>query len=218
MTATAAPAYTLGDPRPIAKEAPYTFFLPSKTELDAVGPGDLVKLLFEYTHDTENWSAERMWVTVGQVEGDHLHGELGNQPNEPTAPIALGDTVDFERHQILAIVWAEPETAPSPPEYREYWERCLVDDCVLEGQEPIEYIYREEPDPTPEGDRFPDSGWRIRGRQGNATDAQMEERKPSYIALAKVLNQDDSWLHLIDEPVGSAFMRDFETGTYVLQG
>lgn len=218
MTAIAAPAYTVGDPRPIAADAPYTFFLPSKAELEALGPGDLVKLMFEYTHAVEEWAGERMWVTVKRVDGDHLYGVLDNDPYEPTAPVLLGDAVEFERHQIIAIMWDKPETAPAPLEYREYWERCLVDDCVKAGLVPVEYIYREEPDMAQEDDKFPDSGWRIRGRQGEATDADMEERKLSYVALSVVLNRDDSWLSLIDEPVGAAFMRDFGSGAYVRQG
>lgn len=207
--------YYIEDPRPIAAEAPYTFFRPSAEEVAAIGPDDLVKLLFQYTHETETWAAERMWVRVQQVDADHLSGTLANQPDEPTSPLALDDVIAFKRHHVLAIVWDKPEEAPPQPAYREYWERCLVDDCVLEGQEPVEYLYRDEPDMAQKEDKFPDSGWRIRGRQGNATDADMEERKFSYVALGAVLNRDDSWLPFIDEPVGAAFMRNIETGVYI---
>jgi len=51
--------YDILDPRPIAAEAPYTFFLPSPSEIAAVGKRDLVKLLFDYPHQTEKWTAER---------------------------------------------------------------------------------------------------------------------------------------------------------------
>lgn len=212
-----ATSYIVTDPRPLAAGASYTFFLPGEAELAAIRQQDHVKLLFDYPHQTETWAAERMWVKVTHVEGDRLRGELDNEPDEPTSPLVLGQMVDFQRHHILAIQWAHPENAPQSPESREYWSRCLVDDCILEGLEPVEFIYREKPDMAQDGDRYPDSGWRIRGRQGNATDADMEARKLSYVALGAVLNRDDSWLAWIDEPVGTALMRDFTTGTYVRQ-
>ena len=207
--------YDILDPRPIAAEAPYTFFFPSPSEIAAVGKGDLVKLLFDYPHQTEKWAAERMWVIVESCEGNDLRGVLDNNPDEPTSPLKAGDELAFKRHDILAIEWDNPNAAPSAADYREYWDRCLVDQCVLDGQEPVEYIYREEPDMASNDDKHADSGWRIRGRVSSAIDAEIDERKVAYVALGAVLNRDDSWIGWIDAPIGTALMRDFETNTYV---
>jgi len=214
MTRQEPEGYWIDDPRPIAARAPYTFFLPSPAELQAIEVGDLVKLLFEYGIEAEKWDAERMWVTVTSIEGNEAVGRLDNEPDEPRSPVRLGDFIGFDRRHALAVLWAEGKHGPEPPEYREYWDRCMVDDCVIEDGVPVEYIYREQPDLMKPDDRYPDSGWRIRGKQGDASDDDMDARKASYVALGLVLNRDDSWLGVIDAPIGSAFMRNFDSDEY----
>ena len=210
--------YFLDDPRPIAAEAPYTFYLPSPAEIAAVAPGDLVQLIFRSLAPNPKWGAERMWVRVQSVDGDQLEGSLDTEPDAMPG-VSLGDHVRFERHNIISIIWsddrAEEPPRPPPPK-REYLERCMVDRCVIEDGFQVHYLYREERDPEfEEGDKYPDSGWRIRGDYRGLSDEETEERRAMYVGLAAVLNIDDSWLHLIDAPVGSAFIRDWENDRFV---
>lgn len=208
--------YELVDPRPIQAEAPYTYYLPEAHVIAAILPGDLVKLTFHGKPEGREWDSERMWVEVIQIESDSLTGLLRNDPDD-MPQLKEDDVVVFHPFHVIDILREDPEK-PTLPENetlsQQYWDRCLVDTCVLEDGVPVEYIYREEPDLSEEGDKFPDGGWRIRGDARGISDKEMESRDFQYIALGKVLNADDSWLHLIDEPVGSRFMRNFDTGEY----
>ena len=208
--------YTVDDPRPIADQAPYTFYLPSENELLALAPGDLVKLIFQSHPPGAEWDVERMWVTVTLVSGDRFVGTLNNEPLD-MPQIRHRSRIHFRRHNVIDIIWADDRciSPPPKPERRWYWERCMVDTCVTEGGVPVEYLYREVPDLQNEGDRYPDSGWRIRGDARNVLNDDLDNREAEYVALGRVLNTDDSWLSLIDEPVGSAFLRDWTTGSYI---
>lgn len=208
------PSFTIVDPRPIAAEAPYTFFLPHESELASLRVGDLVKLMFDWEPPFVKFESERMWITVLHVGPSMLMGTLENEPFEKDK-MKLGDAVTFQRHDILSVQFSDPAPDICVPEHREYWERCMVDDCVLDGSEPVEFIYREEPDMGGAGDKYADSGWRIRGRANG--DEDVDARTAQYVAIGAVLNKDDSWLPLIDAPIGSRFVRDFAAGKFVSQ-
>lgn len=207
--------YVIDDPRPIADEAPYTYFLPSENELLALAPGDSAKINFRSIPPGRIWEAERMWVAITAAQNDALTGTLDNDPSD-MPQLRYGDTIAFRRSDVIDLMWSDNRTVapPTGPERREYWDRCLVDDCVLTGDVKVHYLYREEPDPERADDRFPDSGWRIRGDYRSLSDEEIDNRETRYIALGKVLNEDDSWLHLIDAPVGSAFVRNWQTGAF----
>lgn len=206
--------YAIEDPRPVAAEAPYTFDLPSENELLAVAPGDIVKLMFR-SIPAGRWDVERMWVIVTEGHGADLTGVLDNHPSD-MPQIKVGDRVTFDREHIIDIRWDEDRDIPPPParNRRDYWDRCFVDNAILGGRRKVEFLYREEPDPPREGDKFPDSGWRIEADPPAPFD---ESANPpfSYVALGAVLNRDDGWLHLIDSPIGSAFERDRTTGRFI---
>ena len=215
-------SYTLMHGPTLRQGAPYTFFLPHPWLVGAVRVGDLVKLGFDYDPPGENYGGERMWVEVESIDGVTYVGRLTNDPEETI--LKCGDEVTFNRDHVLDVILVDKDRLPeyhsdlgrmpAIPDHREYWERCLVDECVLYDGVPVEYVYREEPDMDEPEDKYPDSGWRIRGRAGDATDEELDDRKPAYVALGAVLNRDDSWLDLIDAPIGSAFMRDFDANRY----
>lgn len=204
--------FHLRDADAAAAEAPYTFFIPLLEERVQVSVGDLVNLGFEYAWETQEYGGERMWVKVTRKSGLNFTGTLANEPWEPG--LQHGLEVAFGVGQILDIEWEDPDAHPPFHPHRSYWERCLVDDCVLTGSVPVEYVYREKPDMAGEDDKYPDSGWRLRGQDGHPDPDPIGDRSVSYVAFGAVLNRDDSFISLLEAPVGSAFMRDFTTGLY----
>ena len=206
--------YDLEDPRPIAKEAPYTYYLPSQEELAAIEKGDLVKLIFLGRPKAPEFRAERMWVLVTEIHDNAFAGTLDNDPAD-MPQLQYGDRVDFQPFHIIDISWAdEAKAARFAEEEKQIWDRCLVDRCVIDDGVLVHYLYREDPDLEEEDDKFPDSGWRIRGDYRHISDAELDDREVAYVAMGLVLNVDDSWLHLIDEPIGSEYIRDFDTGEF----
>ncbi|MAP94361.1 MAG: hypothetical protein CMK07_05360 [Ponticaulis sp.] len=204
--------YRIDDPRPIAVEAPYTFYLPSEARLAAIEPDDSVKLIFRGSPKGLVHDAERMWVIVQTIHGDDFIGWLDNDPFD-MPQIRHGDRVKFKRRQVIQTSWKDKNKEariPAEPS-KQYWDRCIVDAAVLNGTARVQFLYREEPDMTQDGDKYPDSGWRIRAHVDDLTSEEYESGSPEYTALGKVLNKDDSWLNLIDEPPGTAWFLNDET-------
>ena len=203
---------SLDDPRPIHEQSPYTFFMPAHELVAAVGPGDCVQAIFR---DRDGgYEAERMWVDIERAEGEQLYGKLANVP-AAMSNIALGDKVTLPRTHVINV---QLNTSPEPDNVetvRQYWDRCLVDDCILTRKSHVDYLYREEPDMTKEGDKDPDSGWRIRGTREAIEQDKAEDKPIRYVALGAVLNRDDKWLHLIDREVGCAFQWDADKQVYI---
>lgn len=95
------------------ERADYPFALPdfpSEEEREGLGPGDLVKLIFRHAEPVESedqvTTAERMWVEIGEVEGERLVGTLDSDPRH-TQRLKSGDAVWFERRHVVQIWRAE---------------------------------------------------------------------------------------------------------------
>lgn len=205
--------YEVIDPRPIARAAKYTFFLPEQEAINSVQSGDLVKLIFSGKPPSQNWEAERMWVTVTEISAAMMKGILANVPSD-LPQLRLGSPIEFQSWKIVDIRFKNgPPKNLNVSHQREYWDRCLVDREVLSGELPVGYIYKEAPRAKFE-EEFSDSGWRIRGDMRGQSEKIIDDRETEFVALGAVLNKDDSWVHLLDEPIGSAFVRNFNTGRY----
>lgn len=204
----------LNDPRPIAAAAPYSFFLPLPQELAAIEPGDTVQAIFREIAGNRKYSAERMWMLVEAIDDGFVSGTLCNAPFDMPS-IKAGDWLRIPLTHVITVNFQEGKPPLDITGPRSYWDRCFVDACVVEGRCHVDYFYREQPDMTREGDKDPDSGWRIRGTHEAIAEDERLGEKPMYIALGKVLNRDDRWLHLIDSPIGSAFQWDSERGDYI---
>lgn len=126
------------------------------------------------------------------------------------------DIVRFNRFHVIDYQWKDKDKEHQFPKVKsiQQWDRCLVDSCILERGIPVSFLYKEEPDMAGEDDKYPDSGWRIRGDTELMTDDEYDNDQPTYIALGKVLNVDDSWVHLINEPIGSRFFKNKVTGEF----
>ena len=147
---------------PTQKQAPYTFFLPDPRRLEALEPGDHAKLIFVPTTEGTKYGAERMWVHIIEKEGTIYRGKLDNIPDDVPG-LSLGDIVKFEAWHIIDAKFHDKQKEKSLKfPRRTFYERCLVDKCVLDDGTKVHFIYRENADLTDDGDKYPDSGWRIR--------------------------------------------------------
>lgn len=205
---------SIDDPRPIAAANPYTFWMPHPDELAALKRKDGIKAIFHQTLGDPKYSSERMWVLIEDITDGIVTGTLDNEPAGMDL-INLGDRVSIPLTHAISTAFHKDNPSPEVPPHCEYWERCFVDDCVLEGRSQVDYLYREEPDMTREGDKYPDSGWRIRGTEQAVVEDKANNAKARYIALGKVLNADDRWLYLIDREPGCAFQWYAEESRFV---
>jgi uncharacterized protein YegJ (DUF2314 family) len=82
-------------------EFPETFDIPSASDRESLGEGDLAKLMFRFS-DGERTFVERMWVRVQKVGPDGYVGILDNNP-DGTDEIRAGMRVEFAAEHVIQI-------------------------------------------------------------------------------------------------------------------
>jgi len=215
--------YTINDPRPIAKEAPYTFYLPEPAEINILRPNDLVKLQFVGTTFGFYNGIERMWVIINEINNDSFVGLLDNDPIW-LDQLKAGDKIKFAKHHIVDWDLADNSDDRLKGIHIEgnyqYLNRCLVDNRILDGSRKPTHIQRDAPNvPTKEEieKEHQDSGWWIYSwcEKDDVAEYGFNDDNISYVALGAVLNKDDSWLHLIDSPSKTAYELDFKRNEFI---
>jgi hypothetical protein len=77
---------------------PTSFWIPSEEDKNEIGPGDVVKLMFE---QSDGWG-ERMWVLVEKVGRRRMVGSLANDP-VGFPRLHFGHKIKFRREHIIDI-------------------------------------------------------------------------------------------------------------------
>lgn len=199
----------LEDARELAEAAPYTFYLPSAEVIAMLQPGDAVKLVFHYDDDdSDDVAVERMWVRITEIEGDDFRGELDNEPLVITA-LQAGELIDFASYHIIDTQLNDPV----PNIAQQYTDGCFVTSRVLDDEQPVGSLYRENPDECEEElEDF--SGWNIMA--GDEDDDYLDDPDNwHYVSLGAVLNIDDRIIDVLDAPYDSEFEYDPETDSFV---
>jgi hypothetical protein len=198
------PSWHLANADEIASQHKYTFYKPGREVTEQVVPGEVVKLIFRFeSDDPEAPGAERMWVLVDEAhDGTRFKGRLNNEP-QYIQDLKLDDPIEFESCHIISTEHDDNDNI-----VERYIKRCFVTNRVLNEGHKVGYLYREEPDDEK------DSGWRI--TSNTETDEYMDDsNNVAYVSLGAVLSKDDSFVALLESPVGSAFIRDDSTGQFV---
>ena len=185
--------YRLADGELRNAEAPRGFFIPARSEREALQPGDYAKLLFELVSAAPDGpGAERMWVEVLGVADGRYIGALTNMPRAITT-ISVGDRVDFGPEHVIGLLEDWPLL-----ERKMFVSRRSHEDDLRPA-----YVYREDPD----NDR--DSGWRA--MVGDETDQEIND--PANVLLQDLGYLLDRWPEL--RPV---FKTDPRNGQWTWDG
>jgi hypothetical protein len=201
---SASPSWSLVNADELVSQYKYTFYKAPRNLIEKVSIGEVVKLIFRFeSDDPEAPGAERMWVLVDEIGQDGtFKGRLDNDPKY-IQDLKAEDPISFSACHIINTEHDDDDNL-----VERYIKRCFVTNRVLNDGVRAGYLYREEPDEEK------DSGWRITAN--DESDEYMDDSNNcAYVSLGAVLTKDDSFIHLLDSPIGSAFVRDNETGEFV---
>jgi hypothetical protein len=194
----------LEDADALAAQHKYRFYKAPRDLIAMVKPGEVVKLIFKFeSDDPDAPGGERMWVLVDAVgPNGEFTGRLNNEPRWIT-DLKLDDPIAFDARHIINTEHDDDNNI-----VEKYISRCFVTNRVLREGARVGYLYREEPDEER------DSGWRFTAN--DESDEYMEDTgNIQYVSVGSVLSCDDSFVHLLDSPSGSAFARNVKTGMFV---
>ncbi|KIO78832.1 hypothetical protein TH53_01755 [Pedobacter lusitanus] len=195
----------------IRKEAPYTFYKPSDNIIDLFIPGEAaVKLMFLFeSDDPEAPCAERMWVILESVDRDgNYSGILDNDPFY-IKDLKAGDLITFRKEHIIQYYIFDELNVEDPLSemIERFTKKCFVSNHIMKEGYKVGRIYREY------GEDEDYSGWTIMSNY-ETQEYVDDSNNLQYILLGKVLNIDDSFIHLLEESVGSEFVKNDMTGDY----
>lgn len=103
--ASTRPPFRLADAQELARCYPDTFEAPNLEELEALQPGNFVKVCVEAIGpDGKSGPGERFWVELTKV-GETLTGTINNDlVFTDLHGLVLGDELCFERRHVYAVV------------------------------------------------------------------------------------------------------------------
>lgn len=183
------------------KEAPYTFYIPSKEVLNQLKVDDYVKLIFTtQVAEADGYRGERMWVQITAIDGNRFEGVLDNEPDR--LPITPGTIVSFGMEHICQTEYEEPDG----DKWDYYTDTFVIVSADVLEREEFHFMLRDEP--NGEGD----SGWSF--LSGYEDDAYLSDTDNFLVvSIGVVLNMDDSILPILQQPPLCAYERE-EEGTF----
>jgi hypothetical protein len=206
-------SWSLDNAVELQKKFPYTFYRPSDALIELLRPEQAtVKLIFRFEpYNDEQPSAERMWVIINSINNDGTYtGTLDNDPYY-IKDLKAGDKITFGKEHIIQYdtldeLDIEDENAD---QLELYLKKCFASNHIMNDGYQVGRLYKEEPYDEEH------TGWTL--MSDYETQEYVDDHNNlQYIAIGKVLNLDDSFIHLLNAPIGAEFCRDEATDTFYL--